>query len=230
LGGYGSLAYLAGSFGIVSSIYGYSRELEEQADRFGINRMYAAGFDPNEAPKLFSIMLSWLETNDIDEPFFFGTHPKLQDRINSYNLLLSTQFKDLTGTVNALEYQDKIKEIILLNAELNIKAGRLKIAEQDIWTYIDRQNKSSKAYYLLGEICTQNETDSDTPKAIEFYSYAIYLEPNYPDPYRELGLIAFKQDRMDEAEKYFTSYLNLAPNAIDRSYIEANLKTIRGVN
>lgn len=230
LGGYGSLAYLAGSFGIVSSIYGYSRELEEQADRFGINRMYAAGFDPNEAPKLFSIMLSWLETNDIDEPFFFGTHPKLQDRINSYNLLLSTQFKDLTGTVNALQYQDKIKEIILLNAELNIKAGRLKIAEQDIWTYIDRQNKSSKAYYLLGEICTQNETDSDTPKAIEFYSYAIYLEPNYPDPYRELGLIAFKQDRMDEAEKYFTSYLNLAPNAIDRSYIEANLKTIRGVN
>jgi hypothetical protein len=35
---------------------------------------------------------------------------------------------------------------------------------------------------------------------------------------------------MDDAEKYFTSYLNLAPNAIDRGYLEENLKTIRGEN
>jgi predicted Zn-dependent protease len=221
---------MAGSFGVISSIYGYSRDLEEQADLFGLNRMYAAGYDPNEAPKLFSMTLRWLEINDIDEPFFFGTHPKLQDRINSYNHLLATQFKGLTGTVNALQYQAKIKGIILLNAALNIKAGRFKIAEQDIWTYIDRQNKSAEAYFLLGEICTQNETDTDTPKAIEFYSYAIDLDPNYPHPYRELGLIAFKEGRMDEAEKYFTAYLDLAPNAIDRGYIEENLKTIRGVN
>jgi len=230
LGGFGSLAYLAGSYGIVSSIYGYSRELEEQADSFGLKRMYKAGYDPNEAPKLFYLILNWLEINDIDEPFFFGTHPKLQDRINSYYLLLSTQFKDLTGTVNAQQYQDKVKGIILLNAALNIKAGRFKIAEQDIWTYIGRQNISAEAYYLLGEICTQNEIDTDTQKAIEYYSYAIDLDPNYSDPYRELGLIAFKQGRMDEAEKYFTSYINLAPNAIDRGYIEENLKTIRGVN
>jgi predicted Zn-dependent protease len=230
LGGFGSLAYLAGSLGIISSIYGYSRDIEERADSFGLNRMYAAGYDPNEAPKLFNILLQWLEINDIDEPFFFGTHPKLQDRINSYNLLLATQFKNVTGKIKALQYQDKVKGIILLNAALNIKAGRFKIAEQDIWTYIDRQNISAEAYYLLGEICTQNEIDTDTHKAIEFYSYAIYLDPNYSDPYRELGLIAFKQGRMDEAEKYFNSYINLAPNAIDRGYIEENLKTIRGVN
>ena len=229
-GGFGSLAYLAGSFGVISSIYGYSRDLERQADLFGLKRMSAAGYDPNEAPKLFSMTLRWLEINEIDEPFFFGTHPKLQDRINSYNLLLSTRLKGLTGNVNDLQYQAKIRGIILLNAALNIKAGRFKIAEQDIWTYIERQNKSAEAYYLLGEICTQNETDTDTPKAIEFYSYAIDVDPNYPHPYRELGLIAFKEGRMAEAEKYFTSYLDLAPNAIDRGYIEENLKTIRGVN
>ena len=192
--------------------------------------MYVAGYDPNEAPKLFSMMQRWLEINDIDEPFFFGTHPKLQDRINSYNFLLTNQFKGLTGKVNGLVYQEKIKEVILLNAALNIKAGRFKVAEQDIWTYLDRQNESAEAFYLLGEICTQNETDEDTHKAVEFYTYAIHLDPNYSDPHRELGIIAFKQDRMDDAEKYFTSYLNLAPNAIDRGYLEENLKTIRGEN
>jgi predicted Zn-dependent protease len=229
-GSYGDLAYMVGSLGVVSSIYGYSKGLEEQADRFGLNRMYVAGYDPNEAPKLFSMMQRWLEINDIDEPFFFGTHPKLQDRINSYNFLIANQFKGLTGMVNGLVYQKKIKEVILLNAALNIKAGRFKVAEQDIWTYLDRQNESAEAFYLLGEICTQNETDEDTHKAVEFYTYAIHLDPNYSDPHRELGIIAFKQDRMDDAEKYFTSYLNLAPNAIDRGYLEENLKTIRGEN
>jgi len=229
-GTYGNLAYLVGSLGVVSSIYGYSRELEEQADLFGLNRMYMAGYDPNEAPKLFSIMQRWLEINDIDEPFFFGTHPKLQNRINSYNFLLANQFKGLTGKVNDFAYQKKTEKVNLLNAALNIKAGRFKVAEQDIWTYLDRQNESAEAFYLLGEICTQNETDKDTPKAVEFYTYAIHLDPNYPNPHRELGLINFKEGRMDEAEKYFTSYLNLAPNAIDRGYIEANLKTIHGDN
>jgi predicted Zn-dependent protease len=229
-GTYGNLAYLVGSLGVVSSIYGYSRELEEQADLFGLNRMYMAGYDPNEAPKLFSIMQRWLEINDIDEPFFFGTHPKLQNRINSYNFLLANQFKGLTGKVNDFAYQEKTEKVNLLNAALNIKAGRFKVAEQDIWTYLDRQNESAEAFYLLGEICTQNETDKDTPKAVEFYTYAIHLDPNYPNPHRELGLINFKEGRMDEAEKYFTSYLNLAPNAIDRGYIEANLKTIHGDN
>ena len=104
-GSYGDLAYMVGSIGVVSSIYGYSKELEEQADRFGLDRMYMAGYDPNEAPKLFSMMQHWLEINDIDEPFFFGTHPKLQDRINSYNFLLTNQFKGLTGKVNGLVYQ-----------------------------------------------------------------------------------------------------------------------------
>jgi predicted Zn-dependent protease len=229
-GTYGNLAYLVGSLGVVSSIYGYSRELEEQADLFGLNRMYMAGYDPNEAPKLFSIMQRWLEINDVDEPFFFGTHPKLQNRINSYNFLLANQFKGLTGKVNDFAYQEKTEKVNLLNAALNIKAGRFKVAEQDIWTYLDRQNESAEAFYLLGEICTQNETDKDTPKAVEFYTYAIHLDPNYPNPHRELGLINFKEGRMDEAEKYFTSYLNLAPNAIDRGYIEANLKTIHGDN
>ena len=229
-GTYGNLAYLVGSLGVVSSIYGYSRELEEQADLFGLNRMYMAGYDPNEAPKLFSIMQHWLEINDIDEPFFFGTHPKLQNRINSYNFLLANQFKGLTGKVNDFAYQEKTEKVNLLNAALNIKAGRFKVAEQDIWTYLDRQNESAEAFYLLGEICTQNETDKDTPKAVEFYTYAIHLDPNYPNPHRELGLINFKEGRMDEAEKYFTSYLNLAPNAIDRGYIEVNLKTIHGDN
>ena len=229
-GTYGNPAYLVGSLGVVSSLYGYSRELEEQADLFGLNRMYMAGYDPNEAPKLFSIMQRWLEINDIDEPFFFGTHPKLQNRINSYNFLLANQFKGLTGKVNDFAYQEKTEKVNLLNAALNIKAGRFKVAEQDIWTYLDRQNESAEAFYLLGEICTQNETDKDTPKAVEFYTYAIHLDPNYPNPHRELGLINFKEGRMDEAEKYFTSYLNLAPNAIDRGYIEANLKTIHGDN
>jgi tetratricopeptide (TPR) repeat protein len=226
-GGYGDLATLAGSLVIVSSIAGYSQGLEAAADRFGLEQMIKAGYDPNEAPKMFSLLQEWLEINDINEPFFFGSHPRLEDRVRSYNFLLATEFKGVSGEKKGLTYQEKMKDIILLNSALNIKAGRFKVAEQDIWTYIDRQNESAEAFFLLGEICTQNDDDKDTDKAIEFYNYAVHLDAEFPKPYRELGLIYFKKDNKLEAEKNFSTYLKLAPDALDRGYIEENLKTIR---
>ncbi|MEJ2171048.1 MAG: M48 family metalloprotease, partial [Desulfobacterales bacterium] len=64
-GVYGNLANLLGTIGTMASVTGYSRELETEADNIGMNLMVTAGYDPQEAPKLFRYLKSDLENNKV---------------------------------------------------------------------------------------------------------------------------------------------------------------------
>lgn len=56
----------------------YSRENETEADRLGIKLMYKAGYNPDEAIKLWENMKRYSKT---DIPDFLSTHPNDDDRI-----------------------------------------------------------------------------------------------------------------------------------------------------
>ena len=71
-----------------SSMYGYSRELEREADAEGFQRLQAAGYDVSQAPVTFEYLLVEVEALDIDEPYFFSTHPGLRERIDSFRELV----------------------------------------------------------------------------------------------------------------------------------------------
>jgi predicted Zn-dependent protease len=82
------LLALLGSTGCMAAVTGYSREFETEADMVGIRLVLQAGYDPNEAPKIFEHLTKELAEEKLREPFFFGTHPKLQDRIENYRNFL----------------------------------------------------------------------------------------------------------------------------------------------
>ena len=88
LGPIGSLAGTLGTIGTVAAVTGYSRENETEADKEGFHLVALAGYDVEEAPKLFLHLKREVEEEQIKEPFFFGTHPRLQERIDNYNVLL----------------------------------------------------------------------------------------------------------------------------------------------
>ena len=55
-GGWGELAGALINVGLVSSIYGYSRDLEQEADIKGYDLMLNAGYDVREMPMLFEVL------------------------------------------------------------------------------------------------------------------------------------------------------------------------------
>ena len=55
----------------LSSIYGYSKDLEREADAEGFKRLQAAGYDVRQAPVTFEFLLAEVEALDIDEPYLF---------------------------------------------------------------------------------------------------------------------------------------------------------------
>ncbi len=52
--------------------------------------MVNAGYSPGEAPQLFEHLKRDLELRQVKEPFFFGSHPKLQERVESYQELIES--------------------------------------------------------------------------------------------------------------------------------------------
>ncbi|MDA8339235.1 MAG: M48 family metalloprotease [Nitrospiraceae bacterium] len=222
--GAGDIATLLGMVGTLAAT-GYSREHETEADMEGLKLMAKARYDPQEAPKLFMHLKRELEDENIKEPFFFGTHPRLQERIENYEDFLKTQYHEKRGGIKNQEvFLEKIHKVILDNAYLDLKAGRFKIAQKSSEKYLALKPDDAKAYCLLGEIFRQKAEQGDTERAKEYYQKAISIDPMYPEPYKGIGMIYYKQGEKSLAKKYLESYLSLLPKALDRAYIEEYIR------
>ena len=94
---------------------------EEEADREGYNLLIRAGYDPTDAPKLFDVLNKDLEEPKIEEPFFFGTQPRLQERHESYSRLLKERAPESTGETGAdrfMESQPQRTQVFFANFAL----------------------------------------------------------------------------------------------------------------
>ncbi len=221
-GGYADLANLLGYLGTMASITGYSRELESEADSVGFSLMTNAGYDPEESPKLFVHIKKELEEEKISEPFFFGTHPRIRERIESYEKLLNTMDTDTKGgVVNREIFQEKTQRMLVDNAVLDLKAGRFNAAMRGVEKFMTLQPGNAEACSLLGDIFSERREEGDLEKAIENYEKARDADPSFPGSYRGLGLIYYKQGNKSLAKENLERYIALSPGTQDRKFMES---------
>lgn len=221
-GGYGTLL---GGLGAMASISGYSKELETEADVEGLKLIAAAGYDPDEAPKLFDHLKRYIEEEKIQEPFFFGTHPRLQERIANYERLLKTQSRK--GDIQNVErFMEKIQRVIFDTATLDAKAGRFAGALSGFTKYLLRRPNDAQAYYLSGDVYRQRGEKGDTEKATALFKKSIEMNNTFPEPYKALGMMHLKNGDKVLAKENLQRYLLLSPEASDKTYIMNYLKTL----
>jgi len=221
----GGIADLVGTFGTTAAITGYARDQEREADREGLDLMVRAGYDPAEASKAFFEMKKELDEQKTKEPFFYSSHPRLQERIENFESSMKTTYRDRQGgTKNTDVYLKKTQRLVLENAQLDLKAGRFGTAQWGAEKAIAIRPNDAKAYYLLGEVLRQKAGDGDMQKAGQHYQKAIALDPAYPDPYKGVGLLQLKRGETCQAKKSLQSYLALAPAAADRAYIDGYIR------
>ena len=226
-GAYGNLANVLGSIGAMAAVTGYSRELETEADNEGLVLMVNAGYDPKEAPRLFMHLKQDVEQQKIKEPFFFGSHPRLQERIENYNQSITINYSDSGGTKNSQRFMEMISPLILDNATMDLSMGRFSSAQNGIDRFLQMEPQNSRAHFLMGELYRQRNDETDKEKAIAEYNLSIAYDPSNPEPHKGIGLIFYKQARYPEAKAEFDKYLILAPEADDVEYIQQYIQTIR---
>lgn len=210
----------------ISSIYGFSKDLEREADVEGFKRLQAAGYDVSQAPLTFEFLLAEVDALEIDEPYFFSTHPRLQERIDSFGELAEQQ-GPATGNRGEQSYLEQVAGLQLKLLQDYLEVGQyqsvlLILEDPDAFT-----RYPAPARFYLGEAYRLRGAEGDVENAARAYRVTLEQAPDFAPTYRALGLHYMKNAEPEPAEYYFQRYLELAPGAPDRGYIEYYRSTLQ---
>lgn len=208
---------LVGDLLALSSMFGYSREHERKADEIGYRRLIAAGYAPRETIRTFEHLQAEIKAADIKEPFFFASHPRLQERIDSFSELARNGNDGERARERFIEATARLR---LDSLEADLAAYRYR---QIILVLADparRRDYPLEAAYYLGEAYRLRNETGDQDAAEREFSRVIETVPSYAPAHRALGLLFFKRGDTARAAALLRQYLALAPGAADRAYVE----------
>lgn len=213
------------SLAAVSSISGFSRDLEREADMKGYERLTRAGYDPHEAHKVFQHLANEVKALGIEEPYFFSSHPKLVERIDTFKELAAQHRKG--GRVGAEEYNRVVQPIRLEALRKDIGQDRYKSVILVMEDPAMRRHYPPAGYYYLGEAYQRRDAKGDAAKALQAWQQAEKQVPGFAPTYRSLGMHYMKAGDKDRARHYFNKYLGLAPkDARDRDYVQQYVRSL----
>ena len=219
----------------IAAINGYGRDLEREADAGGIANLVRAGYDPKEAPKVFDRLRQESKDRGHLETFFFGSHPRLTERVETTTDLIKTHYAVAAAAPDTVrntdEFELRMRTVVRENARLDIQAGRFKLAEAqlDRVLTITPGDPVAQLYYGdLHRLQSQRARDAadkadKAQKALKRYERAAELDPAFPDPFRQLGFLYYQQKDNERAKTAFQKYLALKPDAPDAGRIKEYL-------
>src|SRR5213079_2760160 len=140
----------------IAAINGYGRDLEREADLEGMERLVRAGYDPKEAPKVFALLQSESKDRGSLETFFFGSHPKLQERIDTTSELLKARYAEAAAVPDTLksteDFSLRMRTVVRENAALDVRAGRFKLAQGQLERVLAITPKDPVAHLYFGDL------------------------------------------------------------------------------
>ena len=140
-------------FIVLATMFGYSRDLEREADLKGIDMMIAAEYAPEEMVKMMKVLNQDIEGEEIR--YFYNDHPALQERINYLSSYLGaradrvTPQMELNREKNA--YFTKTESIMRHDIQLAINAARFRSAVYLAQRLVEFRPNSSENLFLLAE-------------------------------------------------------------------------------
>ena len=207
----------------ISSIFGFSREMESEADSVGYERLARAGYDVHEAPHVFEHLAREVKAEGIEEPFFFASHPRLKERIDNMTTLSAKAAAGGAGASRA-DYARMITKARIDNLESQLSMGRAKSALLMLEEPEQMAELPPYAAYYLGEAYRLRGQDGNVLRAEQAYLKAVSASPEFAPSHRALGVHYLKANQYTESARHLSRYLELAPDAKDRTYVQNYLK------
>jgi predicted Zn-dependent protease len=136
---------------LVASIYGYSRELERDADLQGVTMLARGGRD---ARALMDALRAMRRSGDLEgfvEPVFWATHPRIEERLSYLTPIARPQSPDEAGRPVDPAYLATVAGLVRHNAQLAIDAGRPRGAVADMEQLVRVLPEASDNLYVLAE-------------------------------------------------------------------------------
>jgi tetratricopeptide (TPR) repeat protein len=137
---------------VVSTIFGYSRELEHEADVYAVNTLNVQGYDLQEFARGFELLRKGPEVDLSKEPVFWASHPKLADRVQ-YVSTMAARLQPNAASLRTGErpYRTATKNVIRLNAGLALMLGRPRTAAAIAQRLMLEEPNNADNVALLGD-------------------------------------------------------------------------------
>lgn len=139
-------------FLLVLSIFGYSRELEKEADLKGLKNLTAAGYAPEEMVAPFKLLQKDIEGEQLST--FYSDHPRLQERVTYIsNTIGSTPTKMSEAQLQdaKVQYLTQMEKVDRHDVELAINGGRFRTAVYVSQKLVDFHPDSTENVFYLAE-------------------------------------------------------------------------------
>ena len=226
------------AFGAVSSISGYSRELEREADQGGFEAMHQHGYNLSQAAVLYENLIQFNKDEKINEPFFFSTHPALARRVKNAKQFQKKHEEQSVVLVNEERFLEKTQNVRAHTIQTWLQNGMFVSANRYIQHYIQHFPEDAYGYYLKGEYYRKRQDiskakkivnqkkDKDYDTAVQAYTMALEKNAQMASAYRGRGLVYQKLQQDEKAKTDFQNYVRLDPYAKDHKFIEAMIQEL----
>jgi predicted Zn-dependent protease len=217
---------LLASLAAVSSMAGYSREHEREADRGGFERMTRVGYDVAAGAEIFQRLDRELVARKQPRGgYFYASHPRVAERVSSFQELAK-------GIPNGAE---RNAAAYLARTESARMAALLKIHQRrdgDLLIFL-LENEGTlaqlppSARYYLAEGYRMRNSAGDEARAQDEYQKTTVVAPGFAAAYQALGMLHYRAGRKTEALANFERYLALEPNGAQAAYTRGYIAQLK---
>jgi len=148
-----TIATAIAPFIVMATMFGYSRDLEREADHRAIDMMISAEYPPEEAITVLKLFSKDIEGEQIR--LFYNDHPELQERIRYLSSYLGTRADRVTPQMELnrerAAYFRQMEPLMRHNIQLAINAGRFRSAIYFAQRLVEFRPESSENVFLLAE-------------------------------------------------------------------------------
>ena len=140
-------------FLLVSTIFGYSRDLEKDADLKGVDVMTIAEYPPEEMVKALKLLSQDIEGEQLK--LFYNDHPQLKDRIAYVTTYLGSKAEKTTAAAELHReksaYLTAVETVTRHDIQLAINSARYRTAVYLSQKFADFRPDSSENIFWLAE-------------------------------------------------------------------------------
>ncbi|MBI4218526.1 MAG: M48 family metalloprotease [Chloroflexi bacterium] len=226
-------------------VSGYSRDMEREADEEAVKTMAAAGYSPRQFAQMFRHMLAESPDRGPIETFFWGSHPRTTERIETVEQA-AARFAGPEKTNKAV-FERNTARVRLANAQWDAYFGRWRLATaqvERVKAFAPPSERDSLGVLWQGQMHAaasvgarsrndEGEADRNFAAAVDrFTTLTGSTAANQRAAgYRGLGEVYFAHREHKathcSAKDAFSKYLELRPTAKDADLVKRRMAELR---
>jgi tetratricopeptide (TPR) repeat protein len=207
--------------------------------------MDAAGYDLNEAPRLFEMTVEYLAEVQAQRPgpaspFGLAQPVHVTNRVKAYRKLIARDYVEAAADPNRLRRSDEFARqaypAMLAQAALELDRGRFDSASITVGRALEVDSGDPGAWVMLGEARERSKSARDLEGAMTAYQRALAIDARHAGAHRALGLLLYRDVKKGgalsadgaQARSHLLAYLRAAPDAPDVAHVRGYVADLAG--